>query len=160
MEEMTWPILLLCAGLGLLIAEVFLPSGGVLGVLAASSLVASLYLVSKTSQAPVYRWIGLEVALVLASWVGALFGLPRTTLGRRVYLRPPTDGDLDELYPNRSARDQVGLSGRTLTPLRPSGMIDLGGRRVEAMAESGLIHAGAAITVVAVRSGRAVVRAD
>jgi len=159
MEGMTGPIVLLLLGLGLVVAEVFLPSAGLLGLLAAISLVASLYLAYELATITLYGWASLETVAVVGTWFGALHGLPRTRLGRRVYLRPPTDADLDDPTPGRSVVDEVGRSGRTLTPLRPSGMIDMGGRRVEAMAESGLIAAGELVTVVAVRSGRAIVRA-
>jgi len=159
MEGMTGPIVLLLLGLGLVVAEVFLPSAGLLGLLAAISLVASLYLACELATMTFYGWVGLEVIAVAATWFGAINGLPRTRLGRRVYLQPPTDDDLDDPSSHRSVVDAVGRSGRTLTPLRPSGMIDVGGRRVEAMAESGLIAAGEVVTVVAVRSGRAIVRA-
>ena len=65
---------------------------------------------------------------------------------------------MNDLGNQGQVRDHLGRSGLALTPLRPSGMIDVDGRRVEAMAESGLIGVGAVVTVVAVRSGRVVVR--
>ena len=160
MESMAWPILLLGLGLGLLVAEVFLPSGGMLGVLAATSLAASWFVASAGWTTPNYRWAGLEATLVCATWLATMYGLPRTRLGRRVYLQPPTTADLDDRNFRRTVGDHLGQSGRTLTPLRPSGMIDVDGRRIEAMAEFGLIEVGAIVTVIAVRSGRAIVRAD
>ena len=158
-EAMIWPSLLLVLGLGLMVAEVFLPTGGLLGLLATACVVVSGYLVYAESRVTPARWVAFEVVMLSATWVGTIYGLPRTRLGRRVYLQPPSGDDLDEFDP-RSTLGPVGSSGRALTPLRPSGMIDLGGRRVEAMAESGLIAVGATVTVVAVRLGRVVVRAD
>ena len=157
MEAIFWPTLLLVLGLGLLVAEFFLPTGGVLGVLATASLLGSFYL---ARMAPIggYWWAACEIALVASVWVGAVYGLPRTRLGRRIYLPPPTAVDLQEERPAAHPAGHLGRSGRALTPLRPSGTIDLGGRRCEAMAEFGLIGAGATVTVVAVRSGRAIVR--
>ena len=157
MEAYFWPVLLLMLGLGLLVAEVFLPTAGVVGLLAGSCLVGSGYLAWRHGGSLGPRWIGLEVTLVPVAWAASLYGLPRTRLGRRVYLRPPTAADL---APSRGPLDWVGRPCVALTPLRPSGSVELAGRRVEAMAESGLIDAGASGRVVAIRSGRAIIRAD
>ena len=157
MEDYFWPSLLLMLGLGLLVAEVFLPTGGMVGLLAGACLVGSGYLAWRQVGSLGLRWIALEVTLMPMAWVGSLYGLPRTRLGRRVYLQPPTDADLET---TRGPLGRVGLPCRALTPLRPSGSVELEGRRVEAMAESGLIDAGTSGRVVAVRSGRVIVRAD
>ena len=156
MVDWIWPSLTLMLGLGLLIAEVALPVGGLIGVLAVASLAGSVFLAYTSSATLGLWWGGLEVVMVPATWLATLYSLPRTKLGRRVYLAPPTVDDLGAKTP----ADQVGTSGRVLTPLRPSGMIDVAGRRVEAMAESGLIGAGVWVKVVAVRSGRVVVREE
>ena len=42
MDALLWSILLLLLGLALIALEVFVPSGGVLGVLAALALIASI----------------------------------------------------------------------------------------------------------------------
>ena len=102
----------------------------------------------------------LEAFTLPVTWWATLHLLPRTKLGRTIFLQPPTGADLDETDSRVTLRDRVGTSGRVLTPLRPSGMIDVAGSRVEAMAESGLIGVGALVTVVAIRSGRVVVRED
>jgi membrane-bound ClpP family serine protease len=52
----------------------------------------------------------------------------------------------------------VGQLGRTLTPLRPSGLVDFEGRRLDALSEEGLIPAGALIRALRVRSGQLIVR--
>lgn len=160
MDELFWPLALLGVGLGLLIAEVFLPSGGILGILAAASLLTSAYLASTVSVTFATRWLLAEAVLIPAAWVAALYGLPRTRLGRQVYLRPPSDAELESRDVRSTQPGRVGDPCRALTPLRPSGMVEMDGRRIEAMAETGLIAAGAAVTVVAIRSGRVIVRAE
>ena len=157
MLELAFPTLLLALGLCLLAAEVFLPTGGVLGLLAAGCLLASFFLANSQSGSWGYRWGVLEAAAIPLTWAVTIYALPRSRWARGVYLRPPTDEDLAQLD-DRAIGVAVGKRGRVLTPLRPSGMIDVGGRRVEAIAEFGLIETGSVVTVVAVRSGRAVVR--
>ena len=160
MESLIWPAMLLFVGLGLLIAEVFLPAGGLIGLLAAACLVSSVVLAYSASTTIGLRWVVVEGLMIPSTWMATMYGLPRTKLGRRIYLQPPTGAELEEGETRPLLVDRIGSSGRALTPLRPSGMIDFDGRRVEAMAESGLIRAGAAVTVVAIRSGRVVVRED
>lgn len=160
MEALIWPSLLLVFGLGLVMAEVFLPAGGLIGLLAAACLIGSCYLACAASSTIGFRWVLVEGITVPMTWVGTFYGLSRTKLGRRIYLQPPTGDDLADGDQRVQSLDRVGCRGRVLTPLRPSGMVDVEGRRTEAMAESGMIGAGAAVTVVAVRSGRVVVRED
>ena len=160
MEELIWPSLLLVFGLGLVVAEVVLPAGGLIGLLAVSCLIASFYLAYSASSAIGFRWIFVEGLSVPMTWVVTFHGLSRTKLGRRIYLQPPTGDDLEEADSRFRAIERLGGRGRVLTPLRPSGTIDVEGRRTEAIAESGLIGAGASVTIVAVRSGRVVVRED
>ncbi len=158
MEPLIWPAVLLLCGLGLLIAEMFLPAAGLIGLPAAACLIASVVLAYSASSAIGLRWAVVEGVMIPSTWLAAMYGLPRTKIGRRIYLQPPTGAELEDAGPRLLSVDRIGSCGRALTPLRPSGMIDVDGRRVEAMAESGLIGAGALVTVVAVRSGRVVVR--
>ena len=53
----------------------------------------------------------------------------------------------------------IGQFGRALTPLRPSGLVDFEGRRLDGLSEEGLIPSGALVRAVQVRSGQIVVRA-
>jgi membrane-bound ClpP family serine protease len=52
----------------------------------------------------------------------------------------------------------IGQFGRALTPLRPSGLVDFDGRRLDGLSEEGLIPSGALVRAVQVRGGRIVVR--
>ena len=48
--------------------------------------------------------------------------------------------------------------GRTLTPLRPCGHVEIDGRRIDALAEEGFVPEGSQVRVLRVRSGQLVVR--
>jgi membrane-bound ClpP family serine protease len=133
-----WAILILCVGLMLLVAELFVPSGGVLGVLAALAVIGSVVLAFRSSADH-----GLVFLLIVAVAIPAVlaFGLqmwPKTPLGRRMLLSAPSPKDIDP----RDSRDLelvslIGQVGRTITPLRPSGMTEIAGRRVERTRRSG-----------------------
>jgi membrane-bound serine protease (ClpP class) len=54
--------------------------------------------------------------------------------------------------------DLVGVTGTAQTVLRPSGMAELNSKRLDVVAESGMIEPGSAIQVVAVEGARIIVR--
>ncbi len=99
----------------------------------------------------------LSVAVLLPMVLALAVHLwPRTPMGKLLILKPP---DLDEIEPATAPLEHLlGQFGRTLTPLRPSGMVDFDGRRLDALSEEGLIPAGALVRAVQVRGHQLVVR--
>lgn len=155
--ELVWPSLCLAVGLLLLLAEVFVPSGGLIGFLALGFLGVSLYLAFATTSVGIYFLVlaGLLIPLTLML---AVYLWPRTPMAKYLFLRPP---EPEDVMPDGQAmllEHLVGQFGRTLTPMRPSGLVDFEGRRLEGMSEEGLIPTGMLVRAVQVRSGRVVVR--
>ena len=73
-------------------------------------------------------------------------------------LNPP-DPNIDSLELEHSILNQlVGQYGRCITPLKPVGLIDLDGRKLEGSAEEGLLPVGTLVQVVQVRGNRVSVR--
>ena len=60
--------------------------------------------------------------------------------------------------PPESDRLQLGRVGVALSPLRPAGVADIGGSRVDVVSDGGFVSAGAAIEVTRVEGNRVVVR--
>jgi membrane-bound ClpP family serine protease len=155
--ELVWPSLCLVVGLLLLLAEVFIPSGGLIGFLAIGFLGVSLYLAfATTTLGPVFLVVaGLMIPLTLML---AIYLWPRTPMAKFLLLSPP---EPEDVIPDGHAlmlEHLVGQFGRALTPLRPSGLVDFEGRRLEGLSEEGLIPAGMLVRAVQVRSGRLIVR--
>lgn len=152
MTPATLAILLLLAGLVLLVAEMLLPSGGVLGVLAAVCLAASVVACFRIDSRVGF---GLLVAIVVAVPVGGMLWMkvfPRTFAGRRMILGPVKS----EL---RAPDVRVGQTGVAVSELRPTGVCEFGAERLEARAERGTIPAGARVRVVEIADHRPIVRA-
>jgi membrane-bound serine protease (ClpP class) len=84
--------------------------------------------------------------------------LPRLPFGRQLVLE--TDMDSEEGYASAPARDrlQLGLTGVARSPLRPAGVADINGARVDVVSEGAFIEAGAVIEVTRVDGNRIVVR--
>ena len=154
--ELVWPVLALVVALLLYLSEAFIPSGGLIGLTATGLLGVSLYLAFATTS---YGWTFLLVSgLLVPLAIIAMFSLwPRTPMGKMLTLNPPdTDASADD---HELRLDPlVGQFGRCLTTLRPIGMIDFVGRKLEGSAEEGMLPAGTLVRVVQVRGNRVLVR--
>jgi len=155
--ELVWPTLCLAIGLVLLIAEVFIPSGGLIGLLALGFLGVSLYLAFSTTTHGIKFVLALGVLLPL-TLVAAVNLWPRSPFAKYIFLTPPTEEERTPESHPAVAHHLIGQFGRALTPLRPSGLVDFEGRRMDALSEDGLIPSGALVRAVGFRSGQIVVR--
>lgn len=151
-------ILFFAAGAVLLLAEVFLPTHGLLGALGAVGLLCGVGACFVLDQ---YLGLVAAVAVVcLAPFAAALWVKvwPHTPMGKRLILGPVDPGPAPAMAP----RVRVGQVGVVLSELRPGGVCEFGtpGERLEARCEhGGVIPAGRCVQVVAVVDGRPRVRA-
>ncbi len=160
MSILFWPSVFLLLGLLLLIFEVFIPSGGLIGICSIFCLVLCLWYAFAQS-------LGLGATFMLIDLValpitaGLAFSLwSRTPLGRKFFLRPPAPEEIEVSHADHHLECLVGQVGRTLTPLRPCGHVEIDGQRADALAEEGFVPAAATIRVLRVRSGQLVVRGN
>jgi len=158
MSTLAWPLLLLVFGLILLLAEVFIPSGGLIGLLALSCIALSLWRAFDQSTDLGLKFLLADFLLMPMAIILAFYLWPKTPLAKRVFLKPPAPEDIEASHSNQRLDHLVGQLGRALTPLRPSGMVDFDGRRLDGLSEEGLIPSGALVRAVRVRGGQLVVR--
>jgi len=150
-------VLLFVAGLVLLIVEVLaLPGFGLVGVAGLVSLLSGLYLSFHDLRAA--AWVvggSLAATVVLAAvTLGALRksrGAHRLVLTTRQW---PEEGYTAPAEMHR----WVGRSGRAVTPLRPSGVVEVDGQRLDASTEGEYVEAGTPVQVVRSEGLRLVVR--
>jgi membrane-bound serine protease (ClpP class) len=142
------PIALILVGLALLMAEVYLVPGfnvvGVLGLIVAGAGVVYAFVV----QGP----LGGVLALIGAvGGAGLLFTyFWRSGAWDRFILADDLRRDvLADAAEEESRARILGRTGVALTPLRPTGVADLDGERVEVVTEGAFIAAGSRIRVVA-----------
>jgi membrane-bound ClpP family serine protease len=154
-----WPVLLLVLGMGLAIMEVFFPSAGILGFLAASAVVAAIVLGFQCGTGTGFAILtvalfGIPTVLILAFryW-------PHTAMGRKVLLLAPSSDDVLPDDPAlRNLKDLIGKEGRAKCKMLPGGVVVVDGHNIEAVSEGVPIEAGQPVRVIAVRANRAVVR--
>jgi len=160
MSYLMWPLLLLAIGLLLLMTEAFIPSGGLIGILAIGCLVLSLYQAFTVPSAPNLGWKFLvaELIMIPVAMTYAIHLWPRTPWAKKIFLSPPAPEEFDTAHSRQRLDHLLGDFGRALTPLRPSGLVDFDGRRLDARAEEGLIATGSLVRAVRVESGILIVR--
>jgi membrane-bound serine protease (ClpP class) len=145
-----------CAAL--IVAEVFVPSGGLISVFAIGCLVGGIAIFFHYSV--VAGWVGVGIAAVMIPvvLVIAYKMFPKTRFGKSVTLNPPKRQQGDAVPDTAQLKELLGAVGVALTPLRPVGMCDLSGRRVECVAESGYVDKGKKVKVIDVESTQLTVR--
>lgn len=158
MSTLFWPLLFLGLGLLLLVAEVFVPSGGFMGLSAVFCLALSLWYAFQQSFMMGVCFILADSVVLPLTFSAAFYVWSRTPLGRRVFLQPPSPEEIEVSHSDHQLDHLIGQVGRSLTPLRPSGHLEFEGRRIDGLAEEGFVPAGAAVRAVGVRSGQLVVR--
>lgn len=160
MTPLVWIVALFLVGLAVMVLEVFVPSGGVLGFLSVLAIGAAV-VTAFVEQGTGFGMAVLGVAFVAVPAVlGMAFRVfPETPLGRRVLPPPP---GADEVRPQAERRRRlerlVGRRGRAAGELVPWGMVEVDGVSCEARSEAGPIAPGTPIEVVGLDAAALVVR--
>jgi membrane-bound serine protease (ClpP class) len=84
--------------------------------------------------------------------------LPKTRFGKSVTLIPSERQQGDAIPDTPELKGLLGAVGVVLTPLRPVGMCDFSGQRVECVAESGYVEKDRKVKVIDVESTKVTVR--
>src|SRR5262245_20979183 len=146
-------------GFLLLVLELFIPSGGVLLVLSLGSIAVGVVLVFQAdSTVGLFTLVGVFVALPVLGGL-LLHYWPRTRIGKRFFLEAPDEeATLASLPANQELEQLKGRFGRTLSALRPAGVVDFDGRRVDTLTEGMMVEPGQWVRCVDVRAGKVIVR--
>jgi membrane-bound serine protease (ClpP class) len=158
-------LLLVAAGVGLLALELFVLPGfgvaGVLGILAITAGLSVSLIGAGTTWASVVAAAGrvtLSLLLALVGFAAFLRFLPRLPVGRALVL----DAALGRLALTPAAdegdRRWLHARGTVVSPLRPAGIADFHGERVDVVSQGEYIAAGEPVEVVRVEGNRVVVR--
>ena len=145
-----------CAAL--IIAEVFVPSGGLISIFALACLIGGAVIFFRHSATA--GWIGVGIAAVMIPTV-LIFAyriFPKTRFGKSVTLTPPERQQGDAIPDTSELKEMLGKVGVVITPLRPVGMCDFAGKRVECVAESGYVDKDKKVKVIDVESTQLTVR--
>jgi membrane-bound serine protease (ClpP class) len=155
-------VLLVTTGVILLLLEIFvIPGFGVVGVLGAlavlAGLTSSLFGSGATFRTVVYALsrVAISGAVALAAALALLRFLPHLPGGRKLVLATALPAGGSGAAPVGA---RVGAHGTGVTSLRPAGIVELDGRRVDVVTEGDYIEAGREVEVVEDAGSRVVVR--
>jgi len=151
----TAAILLLALGLGLVVAEIFFPSFGLLSVLATAAIVGAVVMAFQESSTFGVRFLVATVVLVPTVILTGFKLFPKSPIGKHM-VAPGLS------FASRVAHDPrdvelLGKEGVIESDCRPAGMARLEGRRVDVVTRGEWVETGARVRVVEVQGNRVVV---
>jgi membrane-bound serine protease (ClpP class) len=152
------PYWILLLAIVLFILEIFIPSGGVLGVLAAIAFLAAIGAAFAVGGLELGTSFMVGTAVVIPLLLVLLIKIwPKTPFGKRILIQiPDSDDVLPALHQERLRL--IGKRGVAISPLLPAGAIRIEGRTYDAISDGMSIEKGTAIEVVAIRNNAIVVR--
>jgi membrane-bound ClpP family serine protease len=151
-------VLMIVVFLLLLALELFIPSGGLLGIAAAAALIAAIvigFLHSLTAGATIL--IGAAIGVPFLVSIGLRIW-PKTPMGRRMLTIDPVADAIREAEFRAEREAIVGKTGVAKTNMLPSGLVEIEGVRMDAVSVGMAIDSGQKVEVVSVSSGKIHVR--
>ena len=161
MAPWIWSLILLGIGLLIIGIEMFVPSGGLLGILSGLCILGAI-MVGFTASLK----FGLVMLILVSVLLPVIFVLavrywPSTPIGRLIMIRPPTS---DEVLPDAEARRNlqqlIGKRGIAKCAMLPGGVVTVEGRSYDAVTDGTPVDPGQSVQVIAVRMNRLEVRLD
>ena len=158
MEPTVIVILLFAAGLVVLIAEIFIPSHGILCLVGLAFLATAIYRAYELTQTAGHVSVVATVVSLPTLALIAVKTFHRTPWGKKIAPPNPT-ARAEEFAPQHEAlKLHVGQTGRSITPLRPVGTCVFNGERINCVAETGMIEEDIEIKAIGVRGRELAVR--
>jgi membrane-bound serine protease (ClpP class) len=146
-------------GILLLLGEFYLPVGGALAVIAVAVIAMGVALTFFYSVfAGLMTLAGVSIAMPVSTAL-AMSLWYRTPIGRRIILTAPDPDDTVSAMPGLQNLERLrGRYGKALSDLRPAGVVDFDGRRIDTLTEGMMVEEGQWVKCVAVRAGKVIVR--
>jgi membrane-bound serine protease (ClpP class) len=155
MDYLTIALILIGLGVLLLVAEILVPTGGIL-------VVAALLFFAVGVGTIAYYGTTIEAVVAIG---GLAIGLPAAAFAATAaWRRMSLDTVLEDpataaAGPTATETDALkGRTGKTVSPMRPSGTVEFDGKRVDAMTEGIMLDAGVWVRCVDVKRGQVIVR--
>ena len=143
---------LLVLGYVLLLLELFLP-GGVLGILGIGSVVYGCWLAFGLGT----MWGGGAVLISVVATVGLVVLIMKSRAARRLVLDNTPSREWKA--PRAELKELVGRHGVAVSTLRPAGIVEIDGERLDVVTDSEFLDVGVEVMVTEVEGGRIVVEA-
>ncbi|MCA9014867.1 MAG: hypothetical protein KDA77_05995 [Planctomycetaceae bacterium] len=156
-------ILALVVTLMLFVAEIFVPSGGLIAVLALTCMAGSVWAAWmawwETSPSLWWTYIASVVILIPTTLGYAVRFFPNTSWGKKIIHEVPTLEEVTGFQEETEhLRSLIGKTGKTQTLLNPSGFVLVNHERLHCESQGMIIDAQTEVEVIAVEGTRLVVK--
>lgn len=154
MKAYILPVLLQVAGICVIIAEIFIPSLGILTIIALAVLFYSVYLVYTGISANMGMiFTGIDIILVPVLLVAGVKILAKSSLSLKQELSKK-DGVFSQ---KQGLESLIEMKGRTVTDLRPAGIAEVDLQRLDVVTDGEYINADTPVVVTGVTGNRIIV---
>jgi len=155
MDPLYWSLILIAAGFLVIFLELFVPSAGVLGVIAGICLLSGV-VVGFFHSVQLGMIMLLAVMIMLPVAIGLMIkAWPHTPIGKRILIGPVSSEDV---IPNGEFYDEiqslVGRLGVVHTKMLPSGIVVIDGKKFDAVSDGLPLDPGETIKVTSVHGNR------
>ncbi|GEM_PF-161474 len=151
-------ILLFITGLILLVVEIFvIPGFGVAGI---SGIILLFLGIASASPSLEYALISILIALVILVLIFIFLlknNKTRKIWGRLILAQKQENKD-GYVAPDVSLAIYLGARGKAISQLRPAGVIEIEGKRIDVVTSGEFIDAGSVVEVILIEGSRVVVR--
>jgi len=154
-DRLLLPIILQLVGVVVIIAEIILPSGGILSIAALGVFGYSLFIVfNEISMIIGFSFVAADLILIPVLVIVGLKLLARSpvTLRKTLSRKEGVSSQSSEL------ESYVGTQGNAITDLRPAGIAVINGKRVDVVTRGDYLEKDSAIVVAAVTGNQIIVR--
>jgi len=154
-DSLFLPIILQLAGVVVIIAEIIIPSGGILSIAALGVFGYSLFIVfNEISMTIGFAFVAADLILIPVLVIVGLKLLARSpaTLRKTLSRKEGVSSQSSEL------ESYVGTQGNAVTDLRPAGIAVINGKRVDVVTRGEYLEKDSAIIVTAVTGNQIIVR--
>ena len=154
-DSLLLPIILQLVGVVVIIAEIILPSGGILSIVALGVFGYSLFIVfNEISMTIGFSFVAADLILIPVLVIVGLKLLARSP----VTLRKTLSGKEGVSSQSSELESYVGTQGNAVTDLRPAGIAVINGKRVDVVTRGEYLEKDSAIIVTAVTGNQIIVR--
>lgn len=154
-DSLLFPIILQLVGVVVIIAEIILPSGGILTIVALGVFGYSLFIVfNEISMTIGFSFVAADLILIPVLVIVGLKLLARSpvTLRKTLSRKEGVSSQSSEL------ESYAGTQGNAVTDLRPAGIAVINGKRVDVVTRGEYLEKDSAIIVTAVTGNQIIVR--
>ena len=152
-------IILFVIGLLLLLAEIFfIPGFGLAGISGIAAILASIFLTfGNIIQATYSILIALGISVI--GFFLLIKYIPSTRTWRKFVLSTEQKKELGYTVGTKDLKRLIGGKGISITPLRPSGIVEVNGKKLDALTRGEYVDSNTKIKVISIEGNKIVVEA-